>query len=269
MKTRKLISTFGLVFFLGTALWAIPPGFNIQGRLTDMSGVNRDGAFQIKFSVFSVAEGGIAVWEKTMSSVMVKNGNFQVILQGEGDVGGQLEDAVKNLDTAYVEIKIGTEPPLVPRQPLLRSPFSVPGFVGAVMYFARLDCPNGWVPADGRAIPRSGDYKDLFLALGTTFGQGNGTTTFNLPDLRGMFVRGWDSGGGAARNLDAGRTFGSYQEDEFKSHGHSYLNPLDLNGSGGSDGPGHHHNASYIETGSKGGNETRPKNLALMPCVRY
>lgn len=129
MKTRNLIFLLVLALLVGGDLWAIPAGFNIQGRLTDANGVNKDGTFQMKFSVFAVAEGGAAVWEKAMPTVMVKNGNFQVILQGEGDIGGQLEDAVKNLITAYVEIKVGTEPPLVPRQPLLRSPFSSPAVV--------------------------------------------------------------------------------------------------------------------------------------------
>ena len=63
-------------------------------------------------------------WEKNFNSVVVKNGNFQVILQGQGDNSVQLETALKDLEAAYVEIKVGTEAPLVPRQPLLRSPFA-------------------------------------------------------------------------------------------------------------------------------------------------
>ncbi|MBI4801538.1 MAG: hypothetical protein HY796_03340 [Elusimicrobia bacterium] len=105
-----------------------PPGL-VQGRLTDANGINKDGTFQIKFSVFKVETGGSPVWEKNMPSVPIKNGNFQVILQGLGDNSVQIENAVRDLEAAYVEIKVGAEAPLVPRQLLLRSPFSSPAVV--------------------------------------------------------------------------------------------------------------------------------------------
>ena len=62
---------------------------------------------------------------------------------------------------------------------------------GAVMHFAMTAPPAGWLAADGTAVSRS-TYASLFSAIGTTFGVGNGTTTFNLPDLRGEFIRGFD-----------------------------------------------------------------------------
>ncbi|HBB67200.1 MAG TPA: hypothetical protein DCZ93_07855 [Elusimicrobia bacterium] len=124
MKNLKLVAWVAVLLFTKTFLWAIPAGFNIQGRLTDANGVNKDGTFQIKFSVYSADMGGSPVWEKNLTAVTVKNGNFQVILQGQGDNSAQLETAVKDLEAAYVEIKVGSEAPLVPRQPLLRSPFS-------------------------------------------------------------------------------------------------------------------------------------------------
>jgi microcystin-dependent protein len=78
--------------------------------------------------------------------------------------------------------------------------------VGAVQAFARSSCPVGWVAADGALVIRS-QYPALFAAIGTTFGAGNGTTTFQLPDLRGEFVRGFDQG----RGVDPSRAFGSRQ----------------------------------------------------------
>ena len=86
---------------------------------------------------------------------------------------------------------------------------------GAVMTFARSTPPAGWLKANGVAVSRT-TYADLFAAIGTTFGTGNGSTTFNLPDLRGEFLRGWDD----ARGVDAGRAFGSWQDSDNKSHGH-------------------------------------------------
>jgi phage-related tail fiber protein len=56
-------------------------------------------------------------------------------------------------------------------------------------------------------------YSRLFSAIGTTFGNGNGSTTFNLPDFRGEFIRAWDAG----RGVDAGRTLGSGQGDAIRN----------------------------------------------------
>ena len=60
---------------------------------------------------------------------------------------------------------------------------------GAVQYFALKSAPSGWIKADGTAISRT-TYAALFAAIHTTFGVGNGSTTFNLPDLRGEFLLG-------------------------------------------------------------------------------
>lgn len=65
---------------------------------------------------------------------------------------------------------------------------------------------TGWLICDGSAVSRT-TYADLFAAIGTTFGPGNGTTTFNLPETRGEFVRGHDGG----RGVDPARVFGSSQ----------------------------------------------------------
>lgn len=63
------------------------------------------------------------------------------------------------------------------------------------------------VPCDGRAISRT-TYSELFSLLGTAFGAGNGSTTFNIPDYRGLFLRGWDGGSGR----DSGRIYGQIQQ---------------------------------------------------------
>jgi hypothetical protein len=258
MKILKLILMSGLAFCLGPVLWAIPSGFNIQGRLTDANGVNKDGTLQIKFSVFAVAEGGAAVWEKAMPTVTVKNGNFQVILQGEGDIGGQLEEAVKEMDASYVEIKVGSEAPMVPRQPLLRSPFSVSDdLVGAVMWFYRASCPKGFLQANGGQINET-DFPKLAAAMGKS-------GAFTLPDLRGEFIRGLDNG----RGVDPGRSLGSSQADELKAHSHTVWSigyPSDAYGYSGGGWFGDPYNKNSSVTG---GAESRPRNIALLPCIRY
>lgn len=135
---------------------------------------------------------------------------------------------------------------------------------GAVMAFAMNTAPDGWIKCNGAAISRT-TYAKLYLAIGTTFGAGDGSTTFNLPDLRGEFVRGWDD----ARGVDAGRALGSGQTDMFKSHTHT-SNTSNVGTTLGTSG---HAQAdmggSYILIGATGGSETRPRNIALLYCIKY
>lgn len=77
---------------------------------------------------------------------------------------------------------------------------------GAVVSFARSTAPTGWLKANGALLSRTA-YADLFAAIGTTFGAGDGFNTFALPDLRGEFIRGFTDG----RGVDSGRIFGSSQ----------------------------------------------------------
>lgn len=77
---------------------------------------------------------------------------------------------------------------------------------GSVFWFARATPPTGFLECNGAALSRT-SYATLFSVIGTVFGAGDGSTTFNLPDLRGEFLRGWDHG----RGVDAGRGFGSFQ----------------------------------------------------------
>nr|WP_244773659.1 phage tail protein [Alysiella crassa]UOP08067.1 phage tail protein [Alysiella crassa] len=86
---------------------------------------------------------------------------------------------------------------------------------GTVVYFLGTNAPSGWLKANGAAISRT-TYSRLFAAIGTHYGAGDGSTTFNIPDLRGEFLRVWDDG----RGNDAGRILGSWQGDELRSHSH-------------------------------------------------
>ena len=78
--------------------------------------------------------------------------------------------------------------------------------VGSVYTFAGATVPTGWLKCNGALLSRT-TYAALFAVIGTTYGAGDGSTTFALPDLRGEFVRGVDDG----RGVDAGRTLGSAQ----------------------------------------------------------
>lgn len=131
-------------------------------------------------------------------------------------------------------------------------------------------------------------YATLFSAIGTTWGAGDGSTTFNLPDLRAEFLRGWDHGKGT----DAGRAFASPQADELESHTHTattdsagdHIHTMPTsdgnggtvevrrgNGLGGtllaptSTAGAHTH---VVTVAATGGTETRPRNVAVMFCVK-
>lgn len=136
--------------------------------------------------------------------------------------------------------------------------------VGSVIFFARNTAPTGWLKANGAAVSRT-TYATLFTAIGTTFGVGDGTTTFNVPDMRGYFSRGWVDDG----SVDSGRTFGSTQTDAFASHTHTYgvVNSA-------SDGAGDPRLSATganttRTTNSTGGTETRPVNVALLACIKF
>jgi microcystin-dependent protein len=65
--------------------------------------------------------------------------------------------------------------------------------VGAIKPWGKSTAPAGYVLCDGTAISRT-DYADLFAVIGTTYGVGNGSSTFNVPDLQGKMPQGYDGG---------------------------------------------------------------------------
>lgn len=65
-------------------------------------------------------------------------------------------------------------------------------YVGMVAFFAMPAAPSGWLPCDGGAYSRT-SYANLFALIGTTFGNGDGTSTFNVPDIQNRYVTGWDA----------------------------------------------------------------------------
>ncbi|WP_052941218.1 phage tail protein [Chromobacterium subtsugae] len=154
---------------------------------------------------------------------------------------------------------------------------------GMVAYFARQDAPAGWLVADGRMVARK-DYPALFAAIGSLYGNGDGSTSFGLPDLRGEFIRGWDAG----RNVDTGRALGSSQASQNLSHDHNIPTP---GGTNGTDTVRVDNNGNPLDYGAKntanewlaefgtgkllryatyssGGNEARPRNIALLACIK-
>tara|TARA_R110002020_G_scaffold222655_1_gene431585 strand:+ start:2176 stop:3327 length:1152 start_codon:yes stop_codon:yes gene_type:complete len=186
-------------------------------------------------------------------------------------------------------------------------PQAVP--TGSVHMMATTTAPSGYLKCNGAAISRT-TYAALFAIVGTAHGNGDGSSTFNVPDLRGEFVRGWDDG----RGVDSSRNFGTAQSDQNKQHNHSATTTVgshthtyafaqgsgggvgndfgssgitsvtqsggrlaELEQSGGNDGQDLRGYTAKTDdttpTGSttianQGGNEARPRNIAMMYVIK-
>lgn len=148
----------------------------------------------------------------------------------------------------------------------IEQPASTAVPAGTSAWFGSSTPPTGWLEEDGSAVSRT-TYADLFAEIGTTWGAGNGTTTFNLPDSRGEFKRGWDN----SKGTDSGRTFASFQDENVGAHDHEYyrLGQTNLRQSG--------NNASGRAGGSTGPyttatnptGENLVRNYSWLPIIKY
>lgn len=148
---------------------------------------------------------------------------------------------------------------------------------GAIFAFGGSATPAGYLACNGTAVSRT-TYADLFSAIGTTWGAGDNTTTFNVPNLQNMFLR----GSGAS-------PVGTFEDEDFKSHTHSatvndpgHTHTINSQ-SGFSGGPGYMAQSAILQgtyatnsslTGitvsnsSSGGTETRPKNYRVLYIIK-
>jgi microcystin-dependent protein len=144
---------------------------------------------------------------------------------------------------------------------------------GVIFPYASSATPVGFLECNGAAVSRT-TYAALFAAIGTTFGSGDGSTTFNVPDLRGEFMRFYDHG----RGVDSGRVFGSAQSDATKDHTHNETGggSFRVTRNGGSSEYSTLAGTQIITSASTtgtitggGGTETRPRNVALLAIIKY
>jgi microcystin-dependent protein len=149
--------------------------------------------------------------------------------------------------------------------------------VSAVMAFPISTPLTGWLECDGSAISRT-TYADLYAVIGTMHGVGDGSTTFNLPDFRGQFLRGWDHGAGvdldAASRLNrgdgtTGDNVGTKQGCQIQSHDHDVTCTDDGGGPKDKVQAGVTSTNYTLSTEVFGGNETRPTNVNVMWCIIY
>lgn len=158
---------------------------------------------------------------------------------------------------------------------------------GAVCYFAMNTAPAGFLKANGAEVSRA-VYADLFAAIGVMYGAGDGINTFNVPDGRAEFIRGFDDG----RGIDNGRKFASRQSQQVQYHkhvtmgeafstpwifGNSNMNYNKLGMAGGLDwdnrlfytNDGSNYDDAIPNAYGVIGDETRPRNIAWLCCIKY
>lgn len=157
---------------------------------------------------------------------------------------------------------------------------------GSLMAFAGTSAPTGWLACQGQAISRT-TYATLFAAISTTWGSGDGSTTFNVPDLRGMFLRGTGTNGTGSSSGAAGPSVGAYATDTYLNHSHAVTDPGHVhlvnfagayatNVSGGQGGnnlgaTGNTNSATTgvtVNTSTTGGTETKPKNYGVLYIIK-
>ena len=239
------------------------------------------GVDAIRFST-NKGDGGAGVythWEISNQGVLRPYGSNKSI--GASDMPVQQIHAANNMGLSERSTRVPTTKwvgDLIAQEAVKHADFNWAKVQpGTVAYFVGDAAPHGWLAANGAAVGRA-SFPDLFRIIGTRFGAGDGVNTFNLPDLRGEFVRGWDAG----RGVDLNRVLGSSQNDEFRSHSHTYRRPHISNDvdweyfearrdSGATlyDGDGRFDDGGdRVTTAHAGGVETRPRNVALLACIK-
>ena len=183
------------------------------------------------------------------------------VIQGAG-IWPDCDDKTQLLQAINLLIEGGNYPVIVGSE------------IGSVSAFAMPTAPEGWLVCDGSAISRT-EYADLFATIGTLWGHGDQVSTFNLPDLRGEFVRGFDDG----RGVDAGRVFGSAQGHALQNHDHR-LGAMDAQSGvnrttgefGGSDydvtAIDDRKTSNLTNSPFNYADETRPRNVAMTYAIK-
>jgi microcystin-dependent protein len=266
-----------------------PTSFTYQGRL-NLNGNPATGAYDMEFILLDGAYNPLIF--SAFDPVGVTNGLFTVML----DYGAVFDGSQRYL-------RIGVRPHgdtnfyafLSPPQTFTAAPYaiyaenvgpnsSVPP--GSIMAYMGTNAPTGWLLCDGSAVSRV-TYSRLFGVIGVANGYGDGMNTFNVPDLRGMFLRGVDGIAGIDIERDmrsaakpggnAGNAVGSLQQDQFRSHNHAngvFNRILEL--SGGTSTTTTATDVTYNEPDivnsvpmmNAGGTETRPKNVYVNYIIK-
>ena len=297
---KKSFTIFISLLLLTGSVFA-QTGFSYQAVLRDTKGVIRDN--ETINLVAELIQNDVSIYSETHSVVTNDFGAFTIIV-GQGASGQTYSPSIfLNTDsTGVIEtiLKISEDggnvlsesvvlgvPVAEVAKVALTAHIEFPA--GAIISFAGPveKIPAGWLPCDGQAYNQA-DYPELFAAIGTYWG-GPAPETFNVPDLRGVVLRGVngssadafsDPNNSSRVSRYAGGAFGnsvgSFQADEFKSHKHqwNYGWEGDDSGTGGS-----YHEFTFTQANTipeaqqpvmlSGGSETRSKNAYVNFIIKY
>jgi microcystin-dependent protein len=244
---KRVVTLASALALLASAAYAqsVPSLINYQGTLNQASGAPvENGTYTISFRLYNSPTAGTLVWGRTYD-VTVANGQFNVILGASGGttIPALVTDVSRAFDGSarYLGIAVetdGTGTPLAspeeiaPRQQILSTPYALnaqngvpPGTLLPFAGSADIDQPLGYIPCDGREVSRT-KFANLFAAIGTIWGEGDGSTTFNVPDMRGRGPIGAGQGAGLTdRSLGdkGGEETHKLSVDEMPKHTHDGL----------------------------------------------
>jgi phage-related tail fiber protein len=140
----------------------------------------------------------------------------------------------------------------------------VSGRPGDFCFSATPNLRPGTLPCNFAAVSRA-VYANLYGEIGITWGAGDGSTTFNVPESRGEGFRGWDAG----RGVDSGRAFGSWQADQLIAHTHQVNTSSFSNNTPSGYITSANSGGVLINTGSTGGTETRMRNITVFVSIFF
>lgn len=296
----------------------VPSQISHQGRVS-VNGQPFSGQGTFYFALVGNGGSGNNLWtndESNLGTALMPNTSVQLTVSNgvySANLGGGTMTPISPsvFNNADVVLRIWFEDDqssgvelLSPDQPLGATAYSFRAEngcpPGTIIAFAGSSIPSGWMTCNGSVISRT-EFAGLYAAIGTSWGTGDGSTTFNLPDLRGLFLRGVSQGSGhdpdAGDRLSSpytsggngGDTVGSYQGDQAGPHGHSASqgahNHGGINIYFGESGTGGAHRgantSSFIHTlgnvnvqpeimvGSLMTSEARPKNAYVNWIIKY
>jgi microcystin-dependent protein len=263
-----------------------PQAFAYQAAVRNAAGqVLANLPVKVRFSILDSTANGTAVFKETHSTTTTASGMINLNVGLGTPITGNLADINWGTNAKFLQVEIdttaiGNNYSLIGIQQLMSVPFALfsGGITGSILTFAGEKIPFGYLICDGSELSRN-LYSNLFKVIGTIWGAGDGSSTFNIPDLRGQFLRGVS--GTSSIDPDAsdriskknggniGNNIGSYQNDELKSHNHTISNLGTSNGCGQLISPYTNYGCNPTSSNYTGGNETRPKNANVYYIIKY
>ena len=289
---KKLSISVCLMLLLGVTVFSQVSslGFNYSAMLRDSLGkIKKSQSVQLRFSLLPNQSSTTPTWQETQTSITDAFGFINLNIGNGTKVGGTASSfATVDFTTAnywlQVDMMQNNAWQNISLQALNAVPYAkvagnaVSAPIGTVMAFAGpiAKVPAGWLVCDGSAVSMT-TYAALYATIGSSWGNGDALTTFNVPDMRGMFLRGVNSGSSKDPDVsirtainkggNTGDNVGSIQPDQLKTHSHKFGGMIGTSNGGGY--PVSYGDGTSWTTATDGGLETRPVNVYVYYIIKY